>query len=594
MSLTEQPNELTLNIDIASPVGIVRHFRQVDSQLFCGYLDYDSVNDLLQIKNTTLVAKHFLKFLRKFINGGNSQIIFSGSGTSGRLAYFCSRNYNKIVKQLFKKKSDLFSYLMAGGDKALIRAQEAAEDKPLAGVNDLKNNFPTIEKDEFMLIGISCGLSAPYAAGQLDYTIPKKNFVSVLLGFNPSQYARNKPIEGWGKTVSQVVAELLSKNDDYHILWNPVVGPEAITGSTRMKGGSATKILLDVAFISSIICHLNDIPIEKSVFQLLHAFETTYRYTYKYVDTIAQIVDLAQHSLISGGHLYYLGCDTAGLLGFIDASECPPTFGAKFTDVRGFIYEGWKRLDVRDQKMEQYGFEFNIDIENFVQSSSNLTKDDLVVFIGIEEYFQTRSSEYEYLISIMDKLKKSSSAKIVWLWISYLNEPYLFPLKYNHPKNSKLDTTIPKKSDVFLNVKIPYCGFLPESYGLAEFSIKLVLNAITTGAHILKGTIYGNRMINLKVSNNKLFYRAIGIISEIGKVDQNKARECLLKAIYGDTIDLSKTENFPISYHIESAAKREKVVPIALLLASGKVSSVASAERLLKEYPIVRNAIKSI
>ena len=50
---------------------------------------------------------------------------------------------------------------------------------------------------------------------------------------------------------------------------------------------------------------------------------------------------------------------------------------------------------------------------------------------------------------------------------------------------------------------------------LVDFSLKLITNAITTGGMILRGRVYGNRMINLTVSNNKLFHRSIKIIQEI-------------------------------------------------------------------------------
>ena len=94
------------------------------------------------------------------------------------------------------------------------------------------------------------------------------SMTTVLMGFNPPELARNMPVDGWDKTCRgeharassalpgcllacadhklcpDVALALESASDANNILLTPVVGPEPITGSTRMKGGSATKIML--------------------------------------------------------------------------------------------------------------------------------------------------------------------------------------------------------------------------------------------------------------------------------------------------------------------------------------------------------------
>lgn len=111
-----------------------------------------------------------------------------------------------------------------------------------------------------MYIGITCGLSAPFIGAQIDWILDQEQqekFVSVLMGFNPISVARNVPVENWNKTVYQVVQRLhqasttgtknsrdSKKNLGNHFILNPVYGPEPISGSTRMKGGTITKVSL--------------------------------------------------------------------------------------------------------------------------------------------------------------------------------------------------------------------------------------------------------------------------------------------------------------------------------------------------------------
>jgi N-acetylmuramic acid 6-phosphate (MurNAc-6-P) etherase len=552
------------------------------------------MNDPKSIQCLKQIAAHFKKYIEKFKNGdGSPSVIFSGCGTSGRLAFFCSRSYNTVLNAAFPKSntSNVFRYIMAGGDTALLIAKESVEDNPHLAVDELKKYLT--ESKEYMYVGITCGLSAPFVAGQLDFTMKADNIVSVLLGFNAVELARNNPIEGWDKTFRQVADELVQKMDENHIILNPIVGPEGVTGSTRMKGGSATKILLDVAFASSMISfckmkHSNfpklEMTEEEVIFQLLQGFETAYRHTYQYVNQIGKLIDYGQHALRNDGHIYYLGCDTAGILGFIDASECTPTYGAKLDDVRGFIRDGWEGLGIHESIDEKWKIDFKAFEENILP---NVSDNDFVVFLVIEQVLSDEA--LKEMIDIYEKLKQRSN--IAWVWISHLHSPSLFFTLPNIERHNSVKEQL-LKDEVLINVKIPHVALIPELYGYAEFSIKLILNAITTGAHVLKGTVYSNRMINLTISNSKLFDRAVGIVSNIMKVDTETATKAIYSSLYDDDhVDVEKMRSIPVSDHIAVAIKKEKVVPTAMLLASGKFS-VKEAKEKLQEVPIIRNAIK--
>jgi hypothetical protein len=110
-------------------------------------------------------------------------------------------------------------------------------------------------------------------------------------------------------------------------------------------------------------------------------------------------------------------------------------------------------------------------------------------------------------------------------------------------------------------------------------------------SHIIKGKVFKNRMIDLKVSNNKLFERSIRIISICSSVSRDIALECLLKSIYRVNNLNSIPSKDEISEHIKNAYSKSKVIPIALLLATGKFT-VETAQNILDKEPIVSYAMK--
>ncbi|MCX7918151.1 MAG: hypothetical protein N3A72_00810 [bacterium] len=568
LPITETPNELTSNIDIADPTGIVRLFRQTDSQIFNGYSIYPGLNDT-EILNRIEVAVDrivpVVKAKRK------KAIVISGAGTSGRLAMFISRTFNRILKQ--SGHPPIFNYLIAGGDKALIQAQEGAEDDPNQAVTDLTSIISDAELVAYF--GVTCGFSAPYIAGQLNYTANRKNIFSVLLGFNPTEAARNVPIENWDKTFLDVVHSIHRKKNC--LILNPIIGPEPITGSTRMKSGSATKIILELIFtlafeksgiLDKIPYSKTQIPTVKSKIQsLLQQYEITRTETYRELDAISALVHRAGYTLRNKGHIYYLGLAPYAILGIIDASECPPTFGAEFDDVRGFIDHGWYGLLETGNDLSAVGPQYRIGIEEFITHKlPKLTRHDTVLYLG----------ETKIPNRFVTLLKKSQA-----------HNAYTGAIIINGTDKQIAGV------DTLVTPRLSCSSLTADGHqAFSEFAMKLILNAITTGGHILAGKIYQNRMIDLKISNNKLYYRTMNIISDIMKVSKRNAMECMLKAIYGTNRLTESQKTAPISAHINAATGKEKIVPTAMLLATGRFS-VAEATAALKKEPIVRNIIKT-
>ena len=128
-----------------------------------------------------------------------------------------------------------------------------------------------------------------------------------------------------------------------------------------------------------------------------------------------------------------------------------------------------------------------------------------------------------------------------------------------------------------------------------QLAAKLVLNCLSTGSFVAAGKVFRNRMVDLRISNAKLYARAVALIESLVGVPHEVSEACVLRAIYTDVICTSpeaytKLLKCPVSEHVRSAYQKEKVVPLALLLASG-VPSLALATSTLKKQPIVRTAI---
>lgn len=224
--ITELSNEMSMNIDISSPMEIIRILRACDSQIFSGWQNYPNIYDLIPtISNIITKSSNILS------DCTNNRIILSGSGTSGRLGFIISRCFNEYLKSI--NKYPCFDYCHAGYDPALLTSIELPEDDPKTGVKDLLNATKNI-KGTILLIGITCGLSAPYVGGQIEYAMNKPNFITVLIGFNPIQLSRNTKVEKWdGKTFKDIALQFNELTKNYNtncFILNPICGPETITG----------------------------------------------------------------------------------------------------------------------------------------------------------------------------------------------------------------------------------------------------------------------------------------------------------------------------------------------------------------------------
>lgn len=151
------------------------------------------------------------------------RIFYIGSGTSGRLAVCDAAE----CPPTFGVPYDLFNGIIAGGEKCMFKAAENAEDNGENGIEDLKNRDFN-NKD--VLIGISASGSAAYVISAVNY--------AKSVGARAFSITNNPDTE-------------LGKAADVDICAD--TGPEVITGSTRMKAGTAQKIILNMLSTAAMV-----------------------------------------------------------------------------------------------------------------------------------------------------------------------------------------------------------------------------------------------------------------------------------------------------------------------------------------------------
>jgi N-acetylmuramic acid 6-phosphate etherase len=212
-------------------------------------------------------------------------------------------------------------------------------------------------------------------------------------------------------------------------------------------------------------------------------------------DAVARAVELAADRFRRGGRLIYVGAGTSGRLGVLDASECPPTFNSPRGMVVGLIAGGLTALTRAVEGAEDDPDQGARDL-----LALNLTLNDLVVGIAT-------SGRTPYVLGAMDAARKVGATTV---GIS-CNRPSLL--------GERVDLDI-----------APLVG--PEVIAgstrlKAGTATKLILNMITTGAMVLIGKTYGNRIIDLQPTNQKLRLRTRRILRELAGITDDEAGELL-------------------------------------------------------------------
>jgi len=576
-SVTEQSNPLTENLDVANAEGIVRLLRQVDAQTINGFSDHVAIADRQMLALLSETADRILKTLEK---PGPSVVVFSGAGTSGRLAMTSAALLNRLLKH--RARGPLAVATMAGGDSAFLLAKENAEDSPAQGLHDLDMALGSAKNVVF--IGVTCGLSAAYVMAQVDQLRDRPDTLVILLGFTPPETARAKAIAGWSKTCADVVRDLA--NDPRHVLITPVVGPEAVTGSTRLKGATATAILIQMLTICGLGRGGQLKPDEAAALgfengrtgeparmldtmrKMLRIYEDTRTVTYLQSDHLAAMIDRAGDAIRRDRHIVYLGEQSYGLLALMDAAECVPTFGADPKTVRGFCVPSWEAAMHAPPPAPSQGQPadlYDVDADAAARwIQTHCRQGDLVIGIG-------EGSLHETTLRLLANARErgASTAAIV-------------PM--HDAKAARVDV------DVFVPIDLSRAGLTPNDRCFAEIAVKTALNCVSTGGFTLAGKVVNNRMIDLRLTNSKLFDRARRLVMDITGARPEAAMAALMSAIHDTDSPGPDLMSAPVAVHCAAAAKRAKVVPTAILMATGEFT-LAGAREALNADPVVRNIL---
>ncbi|XP_056669182.1 glucokinase regulatory protein isoform X3 [Monodelphis domestica] len=126
-----------------------------------------------------------------------------------------------------------------------------------------------------------------------------------------------------------------------------------------------------------------------------------------------------------------------------------------------------------------------------------------------------------------------------------------------------------------------------------ELSTKWVLNTVSTGAHVLRGKILYNHMLDLRLRNSKLFWRGLAMLQRFSGQPKAQCIKSLLKAIHFPQEVSEEIQAAPISYHIQVAHEKEQVIPTALLTLLFRCS-IPEAKTHLTASPSVCETIKNI
>ncbi len=215
------------------------------------------------------------------------------------------------------------------------------------------------------------------------------------------------------------------------------------------------------------------------------------------IPEIVKAIDQITLKLRSNGRLFYIGSGTSGRLGVLDASECPPTFCSSSDLVQGIIAGGEKSLSKSSESLED-----KVELAINDLKDKNFNSND--VLIGI-----SASGRTPYVLSALN-YSKSINALSISVSSVPANESSI---------TSDIDIRLLTGPEIL-------AGSTRLKAGTAT---KMALNIISTSVMIKLGKVYGNRMIDLSVTNNKLLDRALGILLDIGSIDKDAGLQLLEK-----------------------------------------------------------------
>ena len=747
--VTERVSPHALDMESRGAAGVLEALAACDAEMWAeAHADDDGVGDASAhhpgLSHPTVVADiaRLALAVSRCVASDTPEtpaaVLVVGCGTSGRLAFQCARAAERSRKaergtNNGRKKQAIFRHVIAGGDAALFQSAESCEDDRERGASDFRKAVAVYEPYQIkrvVVVGISCGLSAPYVssflaeAGRWRQELSrregsKKNVARFALGFNPRRDAPPRGgfrelfpntddfgTEEFGTKSARVCVSGTTRERDERsrvvdeenevLFINPVLGPELVAGSSRLKGGSATKIILDAAFaVAATVGEGRGTGHERGgsssydatattraaaelyATRALSAFAAATRKTHASMSrdgACASACARAAAAVAAGGDVRLVSVaefadvadvtprvskketlsvsplnETLGVTvsALVDASEQRPTFGTPLEKYRAFGGGGWRTLmyGSDDETGEEQRTRrkanvpprgcFEVSWDAYVRDAEAKAADGgkkrkkarvserkaegkrtaptflLVLFApgaGARAARQRIAARRAIALERAKHADRGGDDADEHLSFAFLcvradaSEPKTPP--WEKDADGDVEASAFSADAVFVDLadetpdKI-HAAFLARlAPRVAELGAKLCLNAISVAAHALSGKTFAGRMIDVRVSNAKLYHRAARVVAAAAGTDVLSAREALWRACGFDhgsndassSLDVSedeqkndKVERSVVDAVVARASSLSSVVPIAVLLARGAFHEARDARDALAE-----------
>lgn len=253
----------------------------------------------------------------------------------------------------------------------------------------------------------------------------------------------------------------------------------------------------------------------------------------KELPQITKAVDLIVDSFQKGGRMAYFGAVTSGRICVLDAADCAPTFGIAPETIQSFIAGGDDSLRLALDNVEDSAELAIADVAAFNPSSN-----DIVVSISA-------SGNPQYVVSVLEEARKRG---VQTIGIS-----------------SNPNARLKEFANIFINPLLGEEAIAGSSRMKSGTAQKMILNMLSTAAMVKLGKTYQNMMVDVSISNAKLYNRACNIIADITKVSYDEAQEYLEKS--------------------------DKKVKVACVMAAKKCSQEQAQELLKNNNGILRKVI---
>ena len=210
---------------------------------------------------------------------------------------------------------------------------------------------------------------------------------------------------------------------------------------------------------------------------------------------LAQAIDVTSEALGKGGRLFYVGAGTSGRLGVLDAAECPPTFCTDPEMVQGIIAGGAAALVRSSENLEDHSQDGTEAI-----AQRKITDKDVVVGISA-------GGTTPFVHGALNAAKQRGATTIAMSCVPAEQVPIIVDI----------DIRLLTGPEILAGSTRLKAGTVT----------KMALNILSTGVMVKLGKVYGNRMIDVSVTNTKLYDRALRMLEELTELSRQEATELL-------------------------------------------------------------------